>query len=292
MDTLTMADLMRYSTGGSILEGFVTGCHRVFPSAVNHIYLHRQLNIQQRRYFFFRRQRSAAYNIVWPGFVPNWGDYIEIKDYDQIQGLRQACQLARNILLMAWKELKGYGGFPKSVCTSVHNVYFLGYFDHRMGYFDLRLRLRLQIEGFEVKIVRLFDHSIVEVYLREYHGDTSFVGNVDKCGRALVEIARRCRDEAIAVCKPGAPFSAIGNTVRGKFTKQRKFASVGFAAIAKHFFPLKNMIEVTPATVSKSTMSLKTNVFLCGKGQSVADSYLGILWSSAFIAVSKGHVSL
>ncbi|OCU00043.1 hypothetical protein XELAEV_18005825mg [Xenopus laevis] len=41
--------------------------------------------------------------------------------------------------------------------------FFLGYFDHRMGYFDLRLRLRLRIEGFEVKIVRLFGHSIVEV---------------------------------------------------------------------------------------------------------------------------------
>ncbi|MGH0133893.1 UNVERIFIED_CONTAM: hypothetical protein FKN15_043864 [Acipenser sinensis] len=81
---------------------------------------------------------------VTTGIVPDWGDYIEIKDEDQIQGLRQACQLARRILLLAGKSLK--------------------------------------------------------VYLNGYHGDTSetfLVGNVDEGGRNLVEVARRCRNEAI-----------------------------------------------------------------------------------------------
>lgn len=40
------------------------------------------------------------------GIVPDWGDDIEIKNEDQIQGLRQACQLARRVLLLAGKGLK------------------------------------------------------------------------------------------------------------------------------------------------------------------------------------------
>lgn len=36
---------------------------------------------------------------------------------------------------------------------------------------------------------------------------------MDECGKKLVEVARRCRDEAIAACRAGAPFSVIGNTI-------------------------------------------------------------------------------
>lgn len=110
--------------------------------------------------------------------VPEWPDYIEIKDHEQIEGLARACQLARHVLLLAGHSLKAsadsqvmcvplcceiqkqasltvstcgfqvgmttdeidfivhqetikhnaypsplrYGGFPKSVCTSVNNV--------------------------------------------------------------------------------------------------------------------------------------------------------------------------
>ncbi|XP_063789534.1 methionine aminopeptidase 1D, mitochondrial isoform X2 [Pseudophryne corroboree] len=228
-----------------VQRGYVTGCHRVFSPSINHIYLHRQLNIQQRRCFSLRRQRSTAYSIVWPGtvspahlipehimkpdyvttgIVPDWGDSIEIKDEDQIQGLRQACQLARHILLMAGKMLKigitteeidlfvhrsiisenaypsplGYGGFPKSVCTSVNNVVCHGIPDSR------------PLEDGDIINID------VTVYSGGHHGDTSetfLVGNVDEDGRKLVETARRCRDEAIAACKPGAPFSVIGNTI-------------------------------------------------------------------------------
>ncbi|XP_063284713.1 methionine aminopeptidase 1D, mitochondrial [Pelobates fuscus] len=228
-----------------VQSGYATDCHRVFSSPINHIYLHRQLSIQQRRYFFFRRQRNTAYSIVWPGtvspahpvpehitkpdyvttgIVPDWGDTIEIKNEDQIEGLRHACQLARHILLMAEKSLKvgmttedidsfvhhnivshnaypsplGYGGFPKSVCTSVNNVVCHGIPDSR------------PLEDGDIINID------VTVYSGGYHGDTSetfLVGNVDKDGEKLVEIARRCRDEAIAGCRPGAPFSAIGNTI-------------------------------------------------------------------------------
>ncbi|MBN3272599.1 MAP12 aminopeptidase, partial [Polyodon spathula] len=237
------------------------------------IHAHRQIYIEQHRSFFWNKQRSTTHSVVKPaavgpaypipehimkpdyvttGIIPDWGDDIEIKDEDQIQGLRQACQLARRILLLAGKSLKvlfnelekidfivheetikqnaypsplGYGGFPKSVCTSVNNVICHGIPDSRP----------LQ-DGDIINID-------VTVYLNGYHGDTSetfLVGNVDEGGRNLVEVARRCRNEAITACEPGAPLSVIGNTVRGK---------------ALH-------------------------------------SYSSILSSSAFMTVSKGHVSL
>ncbi|XP_077010257.1 methionine aminopeptidase 1D, mitochondrial isoform X1 [Tamandua tetradactyla] len=221
------------------------GCRRVFSSPLNHIYLHKQASSQQRRNFFFRRQRDISHSIVLPaavssahpvpqhikkpdyvttGIVPDWGDSIEVKNEDQIQGLRQACQLARHVLLLAGKSLKvdmtteeidalvhqeiishnaypsplGYGGFPKSVCTSVNNVLCHGIPDSRP----------LQ-DGDIINID-------VTVYYNGYHGDTSetfLVGNVNECGKKLVEVARRCRDEAIAACRAGAPFSVIGNTI-------------------------------------------------------------------------------
>ncbi|KAL7991638.1 hypothetical protein Chor_015894 [Crotalus horridus] len=92
----------------------------------------------------------------------------------------------------------GFKGFPKSVCTSVNNVVSHGIPDSRP----------LQ-DGDIINID-------VTVYLNGYHGDTSetlLVGNVDKTGQKLVEVARKCRDEGIAVCRPGAPFSIIGNTI-------------------------------------------------------------------------------
>lgn len=54
--------------------------------------------------FFSKLIKKPDY--VTTGIVPDWGDYIEIKSGDQIQGLRQACQLARHVLLLAAKSLK------------------------------------------------------------------------------------------------------------------------------------------------------------------------------------------
>lgn len=38
--------------------------------------------------------------------VPEWPDYIEIKDQEQIDGLARACQLARHVLLLAGRSLR------------------------------------------------------------------------------------------------------------------------------------------------------------------------------------------
>ncbi|XP_071217322.1 methionine aminopeptidase 1D, mitochondrial-like isoform X2 [Salvelinus alpinus] len=91
-----------------------------------------------------------------------------------------------------------YGGFPKSVCTSVNNVICHGIPDTR------------QLQDGDIINVD------VTVYLEGYHGDTSetfLIGCVDEVGLKLVKTARKCRDEAIAACKPGAPLCVIGNTI-------------------------------------------------------------------------------
>ncbi|XP_034039897.1 methionine aminopeptidase 1D, mitochondrial isoform X1 [Thalassophryne amazonica] len=201
---------------------------------------------QQHRHFFWRKSKkfhshsvvhpaavSPAYpvpkHIVQPEYVsselvPEWPDYIEIKDQEQIEGLAKACRLARRVLLLAGQSLKvgmttdeidfivhqetiknhaypsalRYGGFPKSVCTSVNNVVCHGIPDSR------------QLQDGDIINID------VTVYLDGYHGDTSetfLVGQVDEIGQRLVETARRCRDESIAACKPGAPLCVIGNTI-------------------------------------------------------------------------------
>ena len=56
-----------------------------------------------------------------------------------------------------------------------------------------------------------------QVYHKGCHGDTSstfLVGAVDGKGRALVEAARTCRDDAIAMCGPGVPMHFIGCIIR------------------------------------------------------------------------------
>ncbi|KAI3375068.1 hypothetical protein L3Q82_021582, partial [Scortum barcoo] len=161
---------------------------------------------------------------VGTGLVPEWPDYIEIKGPEEIEGLARACQLARHVLLLAGRCLRigmttdeidfivhqetikhnaypsplRYGGFPKSVCTSVNNVVCHGIPDSR------------QLQDGDIINID------VTVYLDGYHGDTSetfLIGQVDEVGRRLVETTRRCRDEAIAACKPGAQLCVIGNTI-------------------------------------------------------------------------------
>ncbi|XP_059915520.1 methionine aminopeptidase 1D, mitochondrial [Gadus macrocephalus] len=202
---------------------------------------------QQHRRFFWRKWNNSdfSHNVVRPATVrpaysvpkhivrpnyigkaavPEWPDYVELMDQEQIAGLTKACQLARQVLLLAGSCLKvgmttdeidfivhqetikhnaypsplRYGGFPKSVCTSVNNVICHGIPDSR------------QLQDGDIINVD------VTVYFEGYHGDTSetfLIGQVDEPGQRLVEIAKRCRDEAIAACRPGAPLSVIGNTI-------------------------------------------------------------------------------
>ncbi|XP_071526268.1 methionine aminopeptidase 1D, mitochondrial-like [Panulirus ornatus] len=98
----------------------------------------------------------------------------------------------------AYPSPLNYLGFPKSVCTSVNNVACHGIPDDRQ-----------LVDGDIVSVD-------VTVFCNGHHGDcceTYLVGNVDEAGQHLTQTARKCRDEAIALCAPGIPFAAVGAKV-------------------------------------------------------------------------------
>ena len=121
----------------------------------------------------------------------------------------------------------GYAHFPKSVCTSVNQVVVHGIPDGR----------RL-LQGDIVNID-------VSVYVDGFHGDCSgmFVaGEADPLAAHLLKTTRACLDGAIALCKPGVPFSAIGAFIqpmaeREGFSVVKQFCGHGIGRIF-HMPPL------------------------------------------------------
>nr|KJB43651.1 hypothetical protein B456_007G211700 [Gossypium raimondii] len=98
----------------------------------------------------------------------------------------------------AYPSPLGYGGFPKSVCTSVNECICHGIPDSRP----------LQ-DGDIINID-------VTVYLNGYHGDTSatfFCGDVSEEARNLVKVTKESLDKAISICAPGVEFKKIGKTI-------------------------------------------------------------------------------
>lgn len=117
----------------------------------------------------------------------------------------------------AYPSPLNYGGFPKSVCTSLNECICHGIPDDTV----------IQ-EGDIINVD-------VTVYLNGYHGDTSrtiMCGAVTEEVRRLVETTERALDAAIAVCAPGTPVRRIGATIHaiadeGKFGVVDKFVGHG-----------------------------------------------------------------
>ncbi|XP_073957845.1 methionine aminopeptidase 1D, mitochondrial isoform X2 [Choristoneura fumiferana] len=145
----------------------------------------------------------------------------EVKDVNQLRGMRRSCKLASNILAQVHKSIcpgittdeidelvhfltveagaypspLHYKGFPKSVCTSVNNVAVHGIPD-----------LRPLQDGDIVNVD-------ITVYFKGFHGDCSKtfpVGKVDDRGLQLIEVTEECLNIAVKTCGPGVPFSEIG----------------------------------------------------------------------------------
>ncbi|XP_051145611.1 methionine aminopeptidase 1B, chloroplastic-like [Andrographis paniculata] len=98
----------------------------------------------------------------------------------------------------AYPSPLGYGGFPKSVCTSVNECMCHGIPDSR------------QLQDGDIINID------VTVYLNGYHGDTSktfFCGNVNNAMKRLVKVTEECMYKGIAVCKDGALFRKIGKRI-------------------------------------------------------------------------------
>ncbi|KAK3010391.1 hypothetical protein RJ639_011705 [Escallonia herrerae] len=106
----------------------------------------------------------------------------------------------------AYPSPLGYGGFPKSVCTSVNECICHGIPDSRA------------LEDGDIINID------VTVYLNGYHGDTSatfFCGDVDDNARKLVEVTKESLSKAISICAPGVEFKKIGKMIHDHADKHR-----------------------------------------------------------------------
>jgi len=92
-----------------------------------------------------------------------------------------------------------YGGFPKSLCTSVNEVICHGIPDSRT-----------LVDGDIVNLdVTLFREGV--------HGDTNStycVGTVDERSQALMRVTHECLDRGIDAVRPGRPLSDIGRAIQ------------------------------------------------------------------------------
>ncbi|KAM7520496.1 hypothetical protein LguiB_019458 [Lonicera macranthoides] len=156
----------------------------------------------------------------------------EVHDEKGIEGMRASGRLAAKVLQRAGTLVKpgittddidqavhqmiidngaypsplGYGGFPKSVCTSVNECICHGIPDSRL------------LEDGDIINID------VTVYLNGYHGDTSatfFCGDVDPEARNLVQVTKECLHKAISICAPGVEFNRIGKTIHDHADKHR-----------------------------------------------------------------------
>ena len=99
----------------------------------------------------------------------------------------------------AYPSPLNYGGFPKSLCTSVNEVICHGIPDDRP-----------LVDG---DIVNLD----VTIYLDGVHGDTNAtfpVGQIDEESAQLIDVTRECLDRGIAAVHPGRPISDIGRAIQ------------------------------------------------------------------------------
>ncbi|KAD3640925.1 hypothetical protein E3N88_30148 [Mikania micrantha] len=106
----------------------------------------------------------------------------------------------------AYPSPLGYGGFPKSVCTSVNECICHGIPDSR------------ELEDGDIINID------VTVYLNGYHGDTSatfFCGDVDDEAKKLVQVTKDSLYKAISICGPGVELNKIGRIINALADEHR-----------------------------------------------------------------------
>jgi len=172
---------------------------------------------------------------------------IEVKKPDEIEKMRAAGKLAREILDLGGRAVKpgvttdeidtvvheaiieagaypsplNYHGFPKSCCTSVNEVICHGIPD------DRKLN-----EGDLVNVD-------ITVYLNGYHGDCSemfVVGSIDEQGKALLQATYDCWIKACEFVKPGRDYKELGaimedHIVPRGFSSVRNFCGHGIGSV-------------------------------------------------------------
>ncbi len=169
------------------------------------------------------------------GVVERWAEP-RVKSADVIDRMRHAGAVAAEVLRLAGQMVQpgvttdaidryvhqlciernaypsplNYGGFPKSVCTSVNEVICHGIPDSRA----------------------LLDGDIVNIdvtcYIDGVHGDTNatfFVGDVDPVSRHLVQVTEECTWYGIDAVNAGRPLSDIGRAIESH-AKRHKYGVV------------------------------------------------------------------
>uniref|UniRef100_A0A0D9W9A3 Peptidase M24 domain-containing protein n=1 Tax=Leersia perrieri TaxID=77586 RepID=A0A0D9W9A3_9ORYZ len=204
-------------------------------------------------------------HITQPPYVgkkdtPEIASEIQMHDKVSIVHMKAACELAARVLEHAGTLVKpsvttdeidkavhkmiidagaypsplGYGGFPKSVCTSVNECMCHGIPDSRelqvlseafiVHCFTLLFRLITPLLHclchHHCSFAALQDGDIINidvtVYLNGYHGDTSktfLCGEVDDASKRLVRVTEECMLRAISACKHGTSFKKIGRRI-------------------------------------------------------------------------------
>jgi methionyl aminopeptidase len=199
--------------------------------------------------------RTVPAHIAKPPYAANGQmstlkPFIPILDRPKQQRLRRVCEVAKEVLsfaqqlvvvgqrtdeidrlvheeiirLGAYPSPLNYGGFPKSLCSSVNEIVVHGIPDryHSEAFWldsvaDNSLTPSLYY-GLSPTSRALEDGDIVNidvsVFLDGFHGDTSqtfLVGNVDDAGKKLVQVTNDALLGAIETCcKPMSRFSSIG----------------------------------------------------------------------------------
>lgn len=167
-----------------------------------------------------RARRSRSRDSTRPGRRE-----IILKTEEQIAGIRQSCQLTRQILDMLGERIEpgvrtedidrwvheytvsrgatpatlGYRGYPKSTCTTLNEQVCHGIPDGRA----------LQ----EGDILNVDVTSIVD----GYYGDASrmyLVGDVSAPARRLVRVTRECLELGIAQVRPGNALGDVGHAIQ------------------------------------------------------------------------------
>ncbi len=159
------------------------------------------------------------------GQVKRW-DEARVKTPEIIERMRTACSMAADILRLAGEMVRpgittdeidvfvheltiergaypstlNYGGYRKSLCTSVNEVICHGIPDSR----------------------ELLDGDIVNLdvtcYVGGVHGDcnaTFEVGAVDEESRKLIQVTEECTWKGIEAVRPDRPLSDIGRAIEG-----------------------------------------------------------------------------
>ncbi|KAJ4846719.1 Methionine aminopeptidase 1D, chloroplastic/mitochondrial [Turnera subulata] len=176
----------------------------------------------------------------------------------------------------AYPSPLGYGGFPKSVCTSVNECICHGIPDSR------------PLEDGDIINID------VTVYLNGYHGDTSatfFCGDVDDDAKTLVQVTKECLYKAISICAPGVPYNRIGKTIHDHADKYqygvvRQYVGHGVGRV----------FHADPVIVHHSTtLSIEISLcclFFCSSisSEAVAGERLKIIKATAFLFSGNNDV--